>query len=75
LDLINLDVFITIIYLDLKISITLNYNMFLEQRHPTEQHEIFDGIVAVVVVVGTAGMPQSRQVFHGRILVALRSKF
>tara|TARA_B110000208_G_scaffold189662_1_gene251704 strand:+ start:1777 stop:1992 length:216 start_codon:yes stop_codon:yes gene_type:complete len=60
LDLINLDVFITIIYLDLKISITLNYNMFLEQRHPTEQHEIFDGIVAVVVVVGTAGMPQSR---------------
>ena len=47
--------------------------MFLGRRHPTEQHEILDGIVAKPggayihsVYRHRQALPQSRQVFHGQ---------
>ena len=69
LELIILDVFITYIF-RLKF---FHYNMFLGRRHPTEQHEILDGIGAKpggdYQHCGgrhRQALPQSRQVFHGQ---------
>ena len=67
LELKILDVFITYIF-RLK---NYHYNMFLGRRHPTEQHEILDGIVAkpggVYIHCGYSHrrvLDISRQVFH-----------
>jgi len=64
------EIFSLHVYLDLKITI---YNMFLGRRHPTEQHEILDGIVAKPggdyihsVYRHRRVLQQSRQVFHGQ---------
>jgi hypothetical protein len=50
-----------------------HYNMFLGRRHPTEQHEILDGIVAKPggghihsVCEHRQALQQSRQIFHGQ---------
>ena len=50
-----------------------HYNMFLGRRHPTEQHEILDGIVAkpggghiTRRCDHRRVLQQSRQVFHGQ---------